>query len=1048
MKHKILNIIILLFVSYVGFAQTRTITGTVKDRSNNEPLTGAAVSIKGTTRGMSVDANGEFSLSNVSSSDTLEVSFIGYITQTIPVGNRNVIEVLLNEDVTTLAETVVVAFAQQKKQNVVTSVQSVRPADLVVPASNLSTALAGRIPGLISYVTSGEPGADNSQFFVRGVSTFGYKASPLILIDGFEMSEDDFARLQVDDIESFSILKDASAAVLYGSRASNGIIMVNTKKGVDGPVKLNIRVDNHIATPTKVPKMTDGVTYMRMYNEARMTRDPLLGPFYNEQKIQSTRDGLNPMIFPNVNWYDEIFKSQTFNTKVNLNVQGGGAIATYYVAGGYDHETGLLNVDPNNTFTSNININRFHIRTNVTFKLTSTTTLETQIYGQFEKYIGPQINTRDIFRAIMASNPVDFPAVYEPDAAHQYVTHTLFGATLAEGLQKVNPYAEMVRGYSDRNESTVTAQATLMQDLKFITEGLRFQVNVSVKPYSKYTSTRRFVPYYYDLESYNMLTGDYKLWCLNPTNTGSNLGNIEPERDGSFRYYLEGRLSWVRQFNGKHNLGAMAVGTMEENLLTAGSSTSIYETLPERNSGISGRLTYDYDSRFFIEAAFGYNGSEKFEGGRRFGFYPSVAGGWIISNEPFWEPLKKTISMLKLKGSIGKLGNDAIAKRADRFFYLSDITQRGFDGNNPWDYGYRWGESLMNTAGGYTINRYANPYITWEVTTDWNAGLEVSLFKNEKLKLQAEIFGKDRKQIYMQRENFPATAGLEASVSGNVGALKAFGYEGSLDYQHSFSKDFYVTARANITYSDNEYTQLDEKDYADKYRKRLGHNSSQRWGYIAERLFVDAEEIANSPRQTFGEYMAGDIKYKDINGDGVVNENDQVPLGYPTNAKMQYGFGVSTGYKHFDFSFFFSGNAFSSFFINATSSASDNDGDGIAPFAFRRNALDIVARDYWSETNPNVYAFWPRLSTVSMLNNQQQSTWWLRDGSYLQLKSLEIGYRFQEWKKIDLKNARVYVSFDNVLTFSKFKLWDVTLGANGFRYPPNKRFNLGLQFSF
>ena len=1047
MKHKILSSFLLIFVSYYGLAQTRTITGTVKDRSNNDPLPGATVMKKGTQQGAPTDANGEFTLPNVLSTDTLEVTYIGYVPQFIPVGTRSVIEILLYEDAVQLEEAVVVAFGTTRRQNVVTSVQAVKASELQVSSSNLSTALAGKIPGLISYTTSGEPGADNSEFFVRGVTSFGYKTSPLILIDGFEMTEDDFNRLQVDDIESFSILKDASAAVLYGSRASNGIIMVTTKKGLDGPVRLNIRIDNHIASPTKVPKMVDGVTYMRMYNEARMTRDPVMGPFYNEQKIQSTRDGLYPMIFPNVNWYDELIKNYTVNTRANLNVSGGGSVATYYVAGGYDHETGLLKVDPNNNFTSNIDINRFHIRMNVAFKLTQTTTLDTQVSGRFERYTGPLKSASEIFKSVMQTNPVDFPAVYEPDAANQYVKHTLFGASFVEGARKENPYAEMVRGYNDRNTTNILAQATLMQDLKFITEGLKFQARASVNSFGEYQAKREFTPFYYDLMGYNLLTGDYMLWCLNPTNNSSNLGDVNPERNSSFVYYFESRLSWARQFNNVHNLSAMVVGTMQENLNTSGDNNSIYFTLPERNTGISGRLTYDFDSRFFVETAFGYNGSEKFDQGRRFGFYPSVAGGWIISNEPFWQDLKNKISMLKLKASIGQIGNDAIARRQDRFFYLSDLTRRGTDGQNPWDYGYRWGESLMNAYGGYTINRYANKFITWEVTTDWNTGIEISLFRNEKLKLQAEMFGRTTKQIYMQRENFPATAGLEANISGNVGELKSLGYEGSLDFQHSFSKDFFMTARANITYSDNKYTQLDEKDYADEYRKRLGHNTSQQWGYIAERLFVDQQEIDNSPRQTFGLYQAGDIKYKDVNGDGVIDENDQVPLGFPSNAKMQYGFGISSGYKAFDFSFFFNGNAFTSFFIDASAETANNR-DGIAPFATRRNALTIVANDYWSETNPNVYAFWPRLSTAVLDNNTQRSTWWMRDGSFLRLKQVEFGYRFKEWNAVGLKNFRAYLSFEDLLTISKFKMWDVSLRANGLRYPPNRRYNIGIQLSF
>ncbi|MCD7938537.1 MAG: TonB-dependent receptor, partial [Tannerellaceae bacterium] len=404
--------------------------------------------------------------------------------------------------------------------------------------------------------------------------------------------------------------------------------------------------------------------------------------------------------------------------------------------------------------------------------------------------------------------------------------------------------------------------------MSFLTEGLILELKGSVNNWTKYQSGRTYEPYYYDLESYNMVTGEYTLWNLNPTSGSAYLGDVIPERDATFKYYFEARTTWGRTF-GRHTVGGMVVGTMEENLVTGGNSNSIYETLPERNTGVSGRFTYDFDTRYFLEFAFGYNGSEKFDGNKRFGFFPSIAGGWLISNEAFWEPIRDGFSMLKLKASVGKVGNDAIAERKDRFFYLSDISLYG-NGSVVIDNGYRWGESFMNSYGGYSINRYANPNISWEESTKWNAGAEMGFMKDA-LKLQVDVFGEDRKNIYMKRENFPATAGLEADVSGNVGRVKSWGVDGSADYQHFFNRDFWLTGRANFTFATNKYVEMDEKDYPDEYLKRTDFNVNQQWGLIAERLFVDEEEIANSPKQDFGEYMAGDIKYKDVNGDGVIN---------------------------------------------------------------------------------------------------------------------------------------------------------------------------------
>lgn len=1044
MKFKFSAIVFLLLIHCIGFAQTKRISGVVKDAADGSVMPGVNIVIdRKPTEGTVSDVNGEFVI-NATVGDMLVFSFLGKKTVTETVGQRNVLEVVLYDDEALLDEVTVVAFGTQKKTSVVSSIETVNVSKLRIPAMNLTSALAGRIPGLISYQTSGEPGADNAQFFVRGVTTFGYKSSPLILIDGFEMTNDDLARLQPDDIEAFSVLKDASATVLYGSRAANGIILVTTKSGREGPTKVNFRVDHHIATPTTVPKLADGIQYMKMYNEARVTRNPLLGAYYSEQKIQSTAQGVDPMIYPNIDWYNELFKSSTMNTKADLNVSGGGQIATFFVSGGFEHETGLLKNDAQNIFDNNISINRFNIRTNVVFKLSRSTTLDTRINGRFEKYTGPYTEAKYIYAMVMNSNPVDFPAIYKPDESNKYTDHILFGNTYVDGGRKYNPYAEMVRGYENRDESNMVAQATLTQDMGFLTEGLKVELKASVNPWSKYVSKRTYYPFYYDLESYNQITQEYKLWCLNPNEGQAYLGDVSPGRDATFKYYFEGRASWAKQFE-KHTLGAVMVGTVQESLLTDARNISIYETMPERNSGISGRLTYDFDSRYFLELAFGYNGSEKFNSFRRFGFFPSAAIGWIISNEAFWEPIKNTFSLFKLKGSYGKSGNDAIAGRGDRFFYLSDI--RLYGNGTVTGSGYRWGESFMNAYGGYSINRYANPNISWEVSHKWNAGAELGFMKDA-LKVQAEFFGEDRRNIYMLRENFPSTSGLEASISGNVGRVKSWGFDGSADYQYYFTKDWWLTGRANFTFATNKYIELDEKDYPDEYRKRMGHNIKQEWGLIAERLFVDEHEIANSPKQDFGEYMAGDIKYKDVNRDGVINQNDMVPMGFPTVPRIQYGYGLSAGYKDFDFSFFFQGNAQVSFFINPGVGGGDEGLEGIAPFVYRRNALEIVAQDYWSETNPNVNAFWPRLSTSLIVNNTLQSSWWLRDGSFMRLKSVELGYGLPGWKKLGIISSRIYLSGENLLVFSKFKLWDPEMGRRGLGYPPNRRYNIGLQLSF
>jgi TonB-linked SusC/RagA family outer membrane protein len=737
------------------------------------------------------------------------------------------------------------------------------------------------------------------------------------------------------------------------------------------------------------------------------------------------------MIYPNVDWYDMLFNKQTINTKANVNVSGGGKVATYFVSAGYDNETGLLKVDNRNKFNNNINIDRFNLRNNVILKLTNTTTLDARLQARYEKFTGPSTSASDIFRMVIEGNPVDFPAVYEPDEANLLTEHTLFGATmLPTGARKRNPYAEMVKGYETRDESTVVAQLSLLQDLDFVTKGLKFQAKASASTWSVYSNKRNFSPYYYAVDSYNQITEKYKLFHLN-LDGNNTLSPVIPERNSSMKYYFEARLNWDRQF-GKHSVGAMTVMMVQENLFTNGGG-DIFSTLPERNVGNSGRLTYDFDDRYFVEFGYGYNGSEKFSGSKRYGFFPSIAAGWLVSNENFYEPVKGVLDILKLKFSWGLVGNDAIAGISDRFHFLSQINRGGSR--------FNFGENLNILYEGYTIGRYANPDIGWEVSEKYNLGLELGLFKDAPLKLNVDFFKDDRRNIYMPRTNYPATGGLEKTVYGNVGEMESKGIDASLDYQQFFNKDFWMTGRVNMTYSTNKYVEYDEPNYTDAYRYRRGHSAGQQWGFVAERLFVDEYEVAISPEQSFlGSPKAGDIKYSDINGDGKVDITDQIAMGYPTVPEIQYGFGLSSGYKNFDLSFFFQGNARVSFFI---------DPQGIAPFENRRNALAIVAGGSWSETNPDVHAFWPRLSTDKIENNTVVSSWWLRDGSFLRLKTVEAGYNFSNGiKKIGLQNIRAYVSIENLFVISSFKLWDPEMGGNGMSYPLNRRFNVGLQLAF
>lgn len=1017
--------------SVCGFAQKKTVQGVVSDSQDN-PLPGVTVQIVNRQGGVLTDIDGRYSI-EAASNEQITFNFVGMKKETVPVGNLTIINIKMVEDVQQLDEVTITAFAPQKKESVVASIETINPRELRVPSSNLTSALAGRLAGVISYQRSGEPGKDNAQFFVRGVTTFGYASSPLILMDGFEVSTNDLARVDPDNIEQFAVLKDATAAALYGSKGANGVILVTTKKGQAGKVKIGFRSEGRLSAPTQVLKTIDGISYMNLYNEAQFNDNPLLEPYYSAQKIQNTKDNLNEYAYPNLDWYNIMFKPSTFNQHYNMNVTGGGTVVKYYMSVSYDKDTGILKNNKLNNFKNNINIDRFNILTNITMDLTSTTKLDINMNSNFENYTGPVDNTNDIFSSVVASNPVEFPKFYLPDEKTAYVKHTLFGSDATGSM--TNPFARMVRGYQDGSTGRITSQFSIDQNMDSILKGLKGRAKISIKSDNYYNSSRSYDPYLYNIKSYDEFTDTY---VLQQVHKGTDaLGNPGTWRDGEFKMYMEGGLTYANNFNDTHDLSGLIIYTQEETKDTGGGDR-IQQTLPQRNQGIRTRVNYGYMQKYLAEFSLTYTGSEKFDKSHRWGIFPALGVGYIMSNEPFWTSLENSIPMFKLKYSWGKVGNDQIAGPNDRFFFLSDI--------NPGGGGYRWGKDYNSYYGGFDINRYANPMITWEIAVKQNAGFEVDLFKNRAVKVILEYFTENRRQIYQARQNLPASMGLTSSVYGNVGEVKSAGWDGSIDLNHSFNEYAWLTGRFNFTYAHNEVVQNEEPEYRWSYLSDIGWPINTWKGYVAERLFIDAADVHNSPLQELGSIpQPGDIKYKDINNDGRINSNDQVHIGYPTVPEITYGFGLSGGYKNFDISFFFQGQDRVSFFINPS------DNGGIAPFANHRGALQIVADDHWNPNNPVSHAFWPRLSaSVNANNSVQNSTWWLRNGRFLRLKTLELGYNMPvKWfNPVPFTSVRLYVTAQNLFSVSDFKLWDVEMGGNGLAYPLQRVFSAGLNVSF
>jgi TonB-linked SusC/RagA family outer membrane protein len=1026
----------------------KVVKGVVRD-VGGESLPGASVQVKGSTRGVSTDVDGSYSI-EVGNDESLVFSFLGMISQTIEVGDRKEINVELKEQAGLLDEVTVVAFAKQKKESVVASITTVNPSDLKIPSSNLTTALAGRIAGLISYQRTGEPGRDNAEFFIRGVTTFGYKKDPLILIDNNEVTTAELARIQPDDIAAFSIMKDATATALYGSRGANGVILVTTKEGAEGKARIDVRFEEAISQPTSMVKLADPITYMILHNEAVKTRNPLGLLPYSQNKIDNTIAGGNPYVYPQNNWYDALFKDYTQNHRLNFSVSGGGTVARYYIAGSVINDNGLLNVDKKNNFNNNVNLNRYMLRSNVNINITSTTEAVVRLHGAFDDYTGPMYGGQDMFNRVMISNPVMFPAYFLPDKANVHTQHILYGNS-GTNYSYINPYADMTRGYMNTNTSQMSAQFELKQKLDFITPGLELRGLFNTNRYAYFDVSRYYNPFYYEVVGYNKLKDEYTLATLNETTGTEYLNYMEGPKTITATTYFESALTWNQTYNEDHTLSGLLVYTMRNQLNS--NAGSLQKSLPYRNIGLAGRATYAYASKYFAEFNFGYNGSERFAKKERFGFFPSAGGGWYISNEDFWsEELTKTVNKLKLKATYGLVGNDAIGNEDDRFFYLSNVNPN--DGNLSSSFG-EYGNSGGRSLAGYSISRYPNDAITWETAKKLNAGFELGLW--DKIEIIADFFKEHRENILMDRASIPSTMGLQAGVRANVGEAESRGIDLSLEYNHSINKDVWISGMANFTYATSEFSVYEEPDYSDTpWKSRVGYSLNQMWGYVAERLFVDEDEVRNSPVQ-FGDYMAGDIKYKDINGDGKITELDMVPIGYPTSPEIVYGFGLSGGWKNVDLSFFFQGLARESFMISQTHDYSYDSGMqyyklnsiGTAPFIGGASALlDVYAQDHWSEDNRNIYALYPRLSDSYVQNNIQSSTWWMRDGSFLRLKSLEAGYTFPTKWISPAKSLRLYFSGNNLFTFSKFKLWDAEMGGNGLGYPVQRVYNFGLQLSF
>ncbi len=1003
-----------------------TVAGTVISSADNQPIVGANIYVEGTNVGTTTDAGGNYKLTLPASAKTVTVSFLGYDTKKISVRDIHLFKLITLADASNkLEDVVVVGFGVQKKESLVGAVQSVKPSDLQTSSSNLSTSFSGKIAGVIAVQKSGEPGADGANFWIRGISTFGSGQSPLLILDGVEITNQMLNNIPPETIESFSVLKDATATALYGSRGANGVMIITTKNGRDSEkMTINLRAEFGASAPTRVPKVADGITYMETFNEARTTRGEK--PYYSNEKIMGTKLGLDPYVYPNVDWYDMLFKDCTFNQNFNFNMTGGAKKIDYFLNASVYNENGIMRKPEASKFDTNINAQKYLFQANVSADATKTTRVSLKMNTQLHYRHAPIQSVSDLFAYAMTGMPCEFPATLPGEESDTFVR---FGTNNAwnSGFF-TNPYAQLCRGYGDQFRGHFTSALTVNQNLDFITKGLSATGMATF--YNRVYSAvyRSFTPFMYQLTDYNIDEAGNYSYTSNSTNTGTTYLGTTRGKDGYRELAFQAKIDYARTF-GKHDVGATIVYMQKERNMNI-SDEQEYAALPYRQQGLAGRVTYGFDKRYLFEANFGYNGSENFAAGKRFGFFPSVAVGWVISNEPFWKGIKEQVNLFKLRASYGLVGNDVISKDyADRFPYLTTVDMgQGYDvyiGNN------------FERKYGPILSVYGNPNATWEESRKLDIGVEIGLF--DSLNIIFDWFKEKRSGIFMQRTSLPSTFGMSGITPwANIGKVDNSGVDISVDYNKAFSKDLILSLRGTFTYAHNEIVEMDEPKYKWAYQYKAGHPINSIQCLIAEGLFRDEEEIASSPSQdiyaTTYPIRPGDVKYRDLNDDKIIDDNDMCWTGNPTVPEIIYGFGFSLKYKGFDCSAFFQGQGKVSILMY-----------NYHPFATAATPgsglMQWIADEHWSEDDPNPKALYPRLSPLWNNNNTKASTLYVRNGKMLRLKTAEIGYTY--------KKMRVYVSGTNLLTFAPFKYWDPEKGSgNGLGYPLQRTYNLGFQFNF
>lgn len=933
--------------------------------------------------------------------------------------------------------------------------------DVKVPVANLGSAIAGRLAGVVAVQRTGEPGHDDSDIWIRGISTFtNQNTKPLILVDGVERS---FSNIDPDDIESFTVLKDASATAVYGVRGANGVIIIKTKPGKAGKPQFSFDYYEGVTRLTQNVHLANAYQYMDAANDAYYNTYGQVK--YSPEYIEATKkaNGLltnddprlyNKYLYPAVDWMKELFNDWGNNRRGNMSVRGGSPNANYYVSLSLYNETGLTKTDQLEAYNASMTFNRYNFTTNLNVKATDKTAIDIGVQGYVAEGNYPAVSTSDAFAQAMIVSPVAYPTTWP--------TGEVPG--ISPNGDSRNPYADITkRGYQNEYQNQINSNIRVTQDLDFWkwSKGLKVFGMFAFDAYNSHTvvNTKRESTYYLTAskdpdtglwidDAANPIYDEDGNYVLAKTYTGSSTLSYSKSLGGNRATYFEAGLNYDHLFGGIHRVGALIL--YNQRVYQTADASTLIDALPNKTRGLAGRATYSLLDKYFLEVNVGYNGSENFSPENRYGVFPAIGLGWAASNETFWMPIKNIVPYLKVRYTDGLVGSDAIGSR--RFGYITIVQ----DGQN----GYTYGTSRTGVTG-IAVTDYGSD-ITWSTSRKQDLGFDIKMLK-EHLSLTVDLFKEHRTGIFLQRAAVPGYVGLTQMPWGNLGVVDNKGIELSMEYAQPIKKDMLLTVRGNFTWNKDKIIENDQPEQAYPWLERRGSNVLARWGYVAEGLFTSEEDIQNHARQ-FGETTAGDIsrvgdiKYKDINGDGVIDAYDKVKIGNGDVPNIYYGFGADFQWKNFSIGALFQGTAGADRMLSGTSILPFSGDGGIGNLYnnIENRADKYIAKDENGQeylTNSNV--FYPRLAygggQSANVNNFQTSTWWLKKVDFLRLKQFTISYQIPKRfvSKASLSNARVYMMGSNLFTWSSFKLWDPELNtSNGSIYPNVTTYSVGLNFSF